>query len=518
MNRKKIFFITLFSTILMILFFSMLIFFTYGVLDKKFSSDYLYLIVLVVYFLNAVTSFYLLNNKRRIANVKLCWLFVINIIPILGIFGFYIFGLIPFKIENSKDIKISASKFNEYEEYSYTNSFLSKAKNDRFYDFKFIYNYMSSPIYENNSLELIDQSDLFKKTIETIRNAQEFIHIQFYIISDCLWFYLLMSELVKKADEGIKIRFMYDWAGSHKRFNKSNLNYLEKHGIEVEQFNPQSFNKYTSITNFRSHRKLVIVDNKYCITGGSNIGDEYLNLKKNYDNWKDLNFFIEGEIVNSMNLRFCNDWINYTNYKKRHNSDINFFKNFKIHKAKGKDVCQVINSSPEFDLYVYKEMLMSKISLAKKTIWIFTPYLLIPNEIINNLLFASYRGVDVRIMVPHYPDDKRFILTCNRASYEKLMKANIRIYEYYGFLHSKAVIIDDDQCIIGTNNLDYRSLVINFETSVSVISEDFNKKMKDIFLEDQKNSRLISIYYLHEKFNMREKIFNSFLNIIHPLL
>ena len=377
---------------------------------------------------------------------------------------------------------------------------------------------MNSPIYENNNIEVIDQSDLFKKTIEVIRNAKEFIHIQFYIISDCLWFYLLMSELVKKADEGIKIRFMYDWAGSHKRFNKSNLNYLEKHGIEVEQFNPQSFNKYTSITNFRSHRKSVIVDNKYCITGGSNIGDEYLNLKKNYDNWKDLNFIIEGEIVNSINLRFCNDWINYTNFKKRKNSDINFFKNFTIHKAKGKDVCQIINSSPEFDLYVYKEMLMSKISLAKKTIWIFTPYLLIPDEIINNLLVASYRGVDVRIMVPHYPDDKKFILTSNRSSYKKLIKANIRIYEYYGFLHSKAVIIDDDQSLIGTNNLDYRSLVINFETSISVISEEFNKKMKTIFLEDQKNSRLISLYYLNEQFNMRQKIFNSFISIIHPLL
>ncbi|MDE7075565.1 MAG: hypothetical protein K2O21_02930, partial [Malacoplasma sp.] len=338
----------------------------------------------------------------------------------------------------------------------------------------------------------------------------------FYIISDCLWFYLLLFELNKKAKEGVKIRFMYDWVGSHKRFNKSNLKFLQKNGIEIREFNPQGFNRYTSITNFRSHRKLVIVDNKYCITGGSNIGDEYLNLKKNTDNWKDLNFLIEGEIVNSLNLRFCNDWINYTGFNKKEIDSENFYKDFKIHKANGKDICQIINSSPEFDLYVYQQIIMSKISAAQKSIWIFTPYLLIPNEIINNLIFASYKGVDVRIMVPHHPDNKKFIITSNRSYYEKLMNADIRIYEYFGFLHSKAIIIDDDQCLIGTNNLDYRSLVINFETSISILSKDFNKKMKEIFLNDQKNSRLISLNYLHNKMDLKHRIFTHFINIIHP--
>lgn len=134
------------------------------------------------------------------------------------------------------------------------------------------------------------------------------------------------------------------------------------------------------------------------------------------------------------------------------------------------------------------------------------------------MIFASYKGVDVRIMVPHHPDNKKFIITSNRSYYEKLMNADIRIYEYFGFLHSKAIIIDDDQCLIGTNNLDYRSLVINFETSISILSKDFNKKMKEIFLNDQKNSRLISLNYLHNKMDLKHRIFTYFINIIHPLL
>lgn len=518
MDRKKIFFITLTSTILMVLFFGLLIFFILDTLNNNTNPNYWFILLFAVYFVNNLTSFYLLNNKRRIENVKVCWMFVINLLPVIGIFAFYIFGIIPFKIENSKEIKISSHHFNENENYSFTHSFLAKQENDKHSDFKFIFNYMNSPIYENNKITILDQSDLFKETIDIIREAKEFIHIQFYIISDCLWFYLLMNELVRKASQGVKIKFMYDWAGSHKRFNKSNLNFLERHGIEVEQFNPQTFNKYTSITNFRSHRKLVVVDNKFCITGGSNIGDEYLNLKKSYDNWKDLNFLIEGEVVNTLNLRFCNDWINYTNYKKKKNFDSKFYQNYKIHKAENKDVCQAISSSPEFDLYVYQQILMSKISSAQKNIWIYTPYLLIPNEIINNLIFASHKGVDVRIMVPHFPDDKKFILTSNRSSYERFMKAGIKIYEYYGFMHSKAVIVDDDQCLIGSNNLDYRSLVINFETAISIVSKNFNHQMKEIFLKDQKNSRLISLHYLHSKFNLRQKMYNSIINIIKPLL
>ncbi|MDE5766997.1 MAG: cardiolipin synthase [Malacoplasma sp.] len=517
MDRKKIFITTLISTILMVTFFCFLVFFIYATIADEFNINYWYIIIFAVYLANNITSFYLLNNKRRIVNVRLCWIFVINFLPVIGIFSFYIFGILPFKIETSKQIKSISYNFDEHENYDFTNSFLSKNENN-YSDFKFIFSYMNSPIYQNNKIKILDQSDLFEKTIKTIREAKKFIHIQFYIISDCLWFYLLLFELNKKSKEGVKIRFMYDWVGSHKRFNKSNLKFLKKNGIEIREFNPQGFNRYTSITNFRSHRKLVIVDNKYCITGGSNIGDEYLNLKKNTDNWKDLNFFIEGEIVNSLNLRFCNDWINYTGLNKKEIDNENFYKDFRIHKSNGKDICQIVNSSPEFDLYVYQQIIMSKISAAQKSIWIFTPYLLIPNEIINNLIFASYKGVDVRIMVPHHPDNKKFIITSNRSYYEKLMNADIRIYEYFGFLHSKAIIIDDDQCLIGTNNLDYRSLVINFETSISILSKDFNKKMKEIFLNDQKNSRLISLNYLHNKMDLKHRIFTYFINIIHPLL
>lgn len=519
MDRKKIFITTLFSTIFIVLLIIIVLFITLIVLVGNSVSYYFSLIFSIIYFFNSITCFYILNSKKRIINVKLCWIFVINFVPLFGLFGFYIFGIIPFKIKNTKEIKNHADVFNANEDYTYTKKFLKNKRNlNSFGDFEFIYNYSNSAIYDKNVVEIIDQSDIFEKSLTLIRNAKEFIHLQYYIISDSAWFYFLIDELIKKAKEGIKIRFMFDWAGSHKRFKSSNIESMRKHGIEVEIFNPQGFNKYTSITNFRSHRKALIVDNKYCLTGGSNIGDEYINLKKFYDNWKDLNFLLEGEIVNSINLRFCNDWLHYTS--KKLESEENFYNHFNIHrpKVKEKTICQIINSSPEFDVLVFQSAISAKISNAKKSIWIFTPYLLVPEEIINQLIYAGIKGLDVRIMVPHYPDDKKFILASNRASYKKLMNANVKIFEYRGFLHSKALIIDDDQVVIGTNNMDFRSLIINFETSISIISKKLNKKMKDVFLYDERCSRYVTKDYLKSVMTWRTKLFIGFINIIHPLL
>ena len=521
MDRKKIFFVTLFSTIFMALFFILIAFITILIIDGRHVSIYLIFIIVILFIVNAITSFYILNSKKRIMNVKLCWIFVINCLPIVGIFTFFIFGIIPFKIKTTKEIKKHSLEFDRCEDLTFTKQFLADKTNiEKYSDFQFIYNYSNSAIYQNNSIEIIDQSDMFKTTIEYIRKAKEFIHLQYYIVSDSAWFYFLIEELVKKSKEGVKVRFMFDWAGSHKRFKVANMEFMQKNGIEILTFNPQGFNKYTSITNFRSHRKALIVDNKYCITGGSNIGDEYINLKKGYDNWKDLNFLLEGEIVNSINLRFCNDWIYYTNFYKDKTKDDKFYKNFKIHQPEKNEkmICQIVNSSPEFDVFVFQSTVSAKISNAKKSIWIFTPYLLIPEEITNQLIFAGIRGLDVRIMVPHFPDDKKFILAGNRSMYSKLMNAKVKIFEYYGFLHSKAIIIDDDQVLIGTNNMDFRSLIINFETSISVISPTFNKKMKKIFLADQKTSKIITKEYLEEKLKLKTRIFIGFIRVIQPLL
>lgn len=514
MDRKKIFLVTTLSTIFLCLFIGGLFWLTIMTFNREYDA-YWIISILGLYFFNTITSLFVLNSASRITDVKMCWIFVINCLPIIGLFAFYIFGIIPFKKRNYLEIKEKNKEFLEQEDFKYTNEIV-KNKSSQFQDYLYTYNFEGNPIYENNEINIINQEDLYKESIDLIRSAKEFIHINFYIISDCYWYFLIMNELVKKAKEGIKIRLLYDWVGSHKRFNRKNFRYLKKFGIEIQEFNPSTFIKLTSITNFRSHRKCIIVDNKKCLTGGSNIGDEYINLRKKYENWKDFNFLIEGEIVNSINLRFCNDWINYSNYKSK--NDKEFYKNYKIHKAKSKDVCQLINSSPELNFSNYQSLIVSKINKAKKRVWICTPYLLIPEEIKNQLICSAIKGVDVRIMVPNLPDDKKYILTMNRNSYEPLLDANIKIYEYCGFLHSKAIIIDDEETIIGSNNMDFRSLIINFETSIIIKSKKLNASMRKEFEKDISNSIEISKKILKRKYTFLSKISMGFIKIIYPLL
>lgn len=126
--------------------------------------------------------------------------------------------------------------------------------------------------------------------------------------------------------------------------------------------------------------------------------------------------------------------------------------------------------------------------------------------------------MDVKLLLPHYPDDKNFILILNRSFYARFLAAKIKIYEYYGFLHAKAIIIDDDQVIIGTSNLDYRSFIINFETSILVFSRSFNFKMQHEFKMDLQNSLLINYANLNQKYKLKHKILGNFINIIQPLL
>jgi cardiolipin synthase len=153
----------------------------------------------------------------------------------------------------------------------------------------------------------MDNSQTLNEIITLIRRAKKFIHIETFILHDGFFLRTIMAELVKKAQEGIEIRLLYDWMGCFRKFKKTQIKELRRYGAEVGIFNPPGINVFKGATNYRLHRKAIIVDNKYAIYGGSNFGDEYLAMDRKTNYWKDQNFFIEGEIVNSLNIAFIGD-------------------------------------------------------------------------------------------------------------------------------------------------------------------------------------------------------------------
>lgn len=489
------------------------------------SWIYTLVFLFIWYIISIIVTFYLLNVNNRSTNVKLCWIFVIFAIPIIGLFLFFIFGINPLVRIRKKKYLENQKDWIKYENFEYTKNFLNQSNMSNLnFIFNYGYNLQQRPIYDDtNIFVLTNPHEFYSESIKLIREAQEFIHLQYYIISDSILMRTITNELIKKARLGVKVRLIYDWVGSYRRKLRKIIKTLKREGIIVAIFNPKFLTKYTGKTNFRCHRKCLIVDNKKAIYGGSNIGDEYICYAPNIIKWADNNVVITGSIVNTINLIFCMDWnINCQVNKKQIKLDDITNKN-KYLKIKKNDnstnlISQFVESSPNYNDFVLSGILTSIIGKAKKRIWIVTPYFIPNDSIIEALQVTAFLGIDVRIMLPGYPDDKKYILTINRAHYDKLLNAGIKVYEYNGFIHSKFLIVDDNFTVIGTFNMDYRSLLINYESSLLINNENLNQNYSKIFINYIKEAQEINFdsFSKHEKNIFKFKI--AFMNLYHPLL
>ncbi len=506
-NRYLLSFLSLFFFSIFLVIIGLIILFSIGG-----HWEFVILVIFIFLVLQICFSFFIFFSKR-IHEVKASWLLVISAVPIIGIFVLLIFGLTPFKLKNYKENLLEQEIIQEKEDYKYTIEYIKKNKCS---DVESIYNFQKSPLYQKNDFKLIDQKEFYFESINLIRKATKFIYFNFYIVADSLFFKTIINELIKKSKQGIKIKFMYDYAGCKGRIPKKVIDGLKANNIEIAIFNPPGLTKYYSMINFRSHRKAIIVDNKYAITGGSNIADEYINIRKEFFNWRDINFILEGEIVNSLSLSFLWDWYNLSNLDKNELDFKDELNKLTIHKANKNIDMQLIQTEPYISYKFFKNYLLNAFSNAKQRIYILTPYIAINNEIIEILNLKSLANLDIKIILPRRPDNKKFIIDVNTMLYNKL-NSNIEIYEYDGFIHSKGIIIDND-IILGTNNMDYRSIMINFETAISIK----NKEVLNIMLNEFNTTLNDSIKIDHkEKFKKSKwykKIKMKFINVIYPLV
>ncbi len=489
--------------------------------------NYLLFVLLVYYLICIVQAFYLFNSKKRIVNVRLCWIFVIFCIPVFGLFIFWIFGINPLlRIRHKRYLK-NQEEWILRESFADTKVFFEgPADGGGRKIFNYAYALQSRPVYFGNEFTLVAQRELFSQSIRLIRGAKRFIHLQYYILSDSVWFRAVANELIKQARNGIKVRLIYDWVGSYFRRCKKILKQMKRAGVLVSVFNPKTFTKYTSKTNFRCHRKCLIVDNEAALYGGSNLADEYLAFSAGLVHWYDSNVLIRGPIVNTINLIFCLDWV--TNCalgsKQRKADDLNRNKAFYLtgnapgrRPTPGTGVAQFFETNPSYRDFSLSALLADAFASARKRIWITTPYCLPNDAILDALKFAAASGIDVRVVMPGLPDDKKYILTMNRSHYGQLIGSGIKVYEYNGFIHSKILLIDD-LAVCGTSNLDFRSLYINYESAAIVrdaaLIAQYDREMDRLFAQSAPMGP--DSFSGREKRLIRFKMW--FLNIYHPLL
>nr|WP_242848783.1 cardiolipin synthase [Syntrophomonas palmitatica] len=337
-----------------------------------------------------------------------------------------------------------------------------------------------SLLTQDNQVTVFDDgNELFEQMLASLKTAQNYIHIEFFIIRNDKLGRRVMKLLTEKASEGVEVKFLYDGMGCI-RLPRNFFHKLNRAGGKSAVFF-KPFLPYINLRiNYRNHRKICIVDGKEAYIGGFNIGDEYLGLSHRFGYWRDSHVLIKGSAVDAIEMRFLLDW----RYAAQ-DPLLQIIKYFPEREpGEGTLAVQIVSSGPDLTYSAIKNGYIKLVSKARQTVYIQTPYFVPDNSILESLKIAALSGVDVRLMLPAKPD--HFYVYWASLSYVgELLEAGVRCYMYQrGFLHSKTIVCDSFACTVGTANLDIRSFDLNFEINAFIYDQDIGQQLTEQFLRD----------------------------------
>ncbi len=326
------------------------------------------------------------------------------------------------------------------------------------------------PVYEDTQTWYFPSGeDMFPVLLQELEKAEHFIFMEYFIIDDGDVWQSILSILEQKAKAGVDVRVIYDGWGCASKLPKSLNQQLNAMGIRCEIFNPL-IPIASVIFNNRDHRKITVIDGYTAFTGGINLADEYINRVERFGYWKDSSLLLYGEAVWSFTIMFLRMWKALTN-------EPIIYERYRPHTwhedgFSGNGYVQPYADTPLNEEPVGENVYLNIINRAQKYVYIFTPYLVIDNEMKTALCLAAKSGVDVRIVTPGIPD-KEYVFLLSQSYYETLLAAGVRIFEYTpGFMHAKSFVCDDEIAVVGSVNLDFRSFYLHFECGVWMYNTD----------------------------------------------
>lgn len=447
-------------------------------------------------------------NLTMDASSKITWLIVIGVMPLFGIFFFLVSR---FDLGNGK-VKRNLMKILDSSNHLLLFSNPQELNRDLWMLVHYLNREDDFPIYKNTDITYLSpDKNLLNTILEELEKAEKYIFLEFFILDKGYMWDKILTVLKKKAAENVEVRLLYDGTCVFQLLPYSYPKQLEKYNIKCKMFSPiKPF--LSTYYNYRDHRKMIVIDGKAVFTGGFNIADEYIGLKKRFGHWKDCAILLKGEAVNSFALMFLQMW-------SMDGSPFHYepYINIKGDYQQKKGYVIPYADSPLDDDKVGKKVYLDVINKATDYLYIMTPYLILDEEMENALKFASERGVDVRIILPGIPDKKSAYILA-KTYFGPLLASQVKLYTYTpGFVHSKIFLSDNLKAIVGTINLDYRSLYHHFECAVFMydvdciqdIYTDFEETFKKCHLvteEDVKNQSLVT------------RLVGSILKIFSPLL
>lgn len=423
-----------------------------------FLGEYSYTFYIFGRILAVVIILYLMNESGN-PDQKITWIILILVVPALGISLYLIVRTdIGHRVVNRRltdEIQKTAPYFPDQ------SAVMERLRTEdpALYGLaRYTERTVNCPVYDNTKAEYYSGGEAkFTALLRAIESAKHFIFLEYFIIDDGFMWGRILKLLEEKVRAGVEVRVIYDGMCAFSRVPYRYPKQMEALGIRCKMFSPMRPFVSTFYNN-RDHRKIAVIDGRVAFTGGVNLADEYINLKPRFGHWKDAAISFEGPAVRSFTLMFLQMW----DIDETEPEDYEKYLTYEHTGAAPGCVLPYFDSPLDNEL-VGETVYLDILNRAERYVHIMTPYLILDHEMITALTTAAKRGVDVELLLPHIPD-KKYAFALAKGHYRELLDAGVKIFEYTpGFLHAKTFVSDDRKAVVGTINLDYRSLYLHFE-------------------------------------------------------
>ncbi len=460
-----------------------------------------------------IGSFILIISENRKPYVSLLWMMLVILLPGVGLVFYFLLG----KDYRSRRI-IKADEMAQLDtlrEQATGDSVRAHPNSDKYQKLAdMMRGANDTPLLGGNQVRIFtDFTPMFQAMLDDIAAAKSFVHIQFYIVENDEVGHQLSDLLIRKAEQGVDVRLMYDsWANLFVRSHYYDR--MRQHGVKVQSFQKFIPSMFTRDVNCRTHRKIVVIDGHTGYTGGMNIARRYRD-GINHGAWRDTHIRIQGPAVSQLELSILADWRFCT---KELLAEPRFFPTQTIKQSSTDAILQIITSGPMDEWNTVMQGMVQVIAQSRRYLYIQTPYFIPTHPILLAIRNAALAGVDVRIMLPSTADRGAITLYASQSYFRDVLPAGVKIYLYdKGFMHAKTMVCDDDFVTIGSTNLDSRSLEQNFEVNAFIYDNNIARRQRDIFLDDQRLCTMVDPEQWRQRSPLK-KFLASAARILAPIL
>ena len=459
-----------------------------------------------------ILCLFIINSSME-SSAKLTWVVFVAIFPfVAGLF--YIFARTsPAKSDTTYclNVQYEGNKALHPQNHEVLDELLDKDKGSALIA-NYIYGTHCYPIYKNTDVEYFPLGEKkWERMLIDLKKAKKFIFLEYFIIEEGLMWGKILEILEEKAKEGLDVRVMYDGTCAMSVLPNNYFKRLRAIGIKSKIWNPIQ-PPFSSKLNYRDHRKILVIDNEVAYNGGVNLADEYINHIERFGHWKDVALRLEGEAVSRFTTMFLSQW----HADEEAASDFSPFLEHKISKP-NEGFLAPYATNPLNKEKIAEMVYFSIITGASSYVHIITPYLILDDELIAALTTTARKGVDVQIIIPGIPD-KKAVWALAKTYYPQLLEAGVKVYEYTpGFTHAKVFVADDKRAVVGTINLDYRSLYHHFECGTFLADTPVVNDIEKDFQETAAKSHLITEEDVKKNPKLR-KLRGHIMKLVAPLL